>query len=78
METAAVQAESAEIDTLASLEQRITRAVELITNLRAENDQLRERLKSAQGEIEELRTERKHVKARIEKLLGQMDLVSAS
>ncbi|MBV9303031.1 MAG: cell division protein ZapB [Acidobacteriaceae bacterium] len=79
METAVVQAESAEsIDTLANLEQRITRAVELITTLRAENDQLRERLKGAQSELEELRTERKHVKARIEKLLGQMDLVSAS
>ena len=107
----AVQEES--IDTLASLEQRITRAVELLSNLRSENEQLRQNLNVAQEELnsvkgardesqaqsawlqkqngdleqkmtrlsqemEELRSERKQVKARIEKLLGQMDLVSAS
>jgi FtsZ-binding cell division protein ZapB len=107
----AVQEES--LDTLASLEQRITRAVELLSNLRSENEQLRQNLNAAQeelnsvkgsrdevqaqsawfqkenGELEqkatrlsqeldELRNERKQVKARIEKLLGQMDLVSAS
>lgn len=101
------------IDALASLEQRITRAVELITTLRAENDQLLQRLNATQqdlasvssqrdeahafstdlqrqnGELEqklsrfsqeldELRSERRQVKARIEKLLGQMELVSAS
>jgi hypothetical protein len=76
MEAAAVQQES--IDTLASLEQRITRAVELISNLRAENEQLRQGLAVARQELDELRSERKQVKARIEKLLGQMDLVSAS
>ena len=108
---AAVQQES--IDTLASLEQRITHAVELIGSLRSENEQLRQRLNEAQQEanvlktardeaqalsaefqkengdleqkmgrlseeLDELRSERKQVKARIEKLLGQMDLVSAS
>ncbi|MGI8959969.1 MAG: cell division protein ZapB [Bryobacteraceae bacterium] len=107
----AVQEES--VDTLASLEQRITRAVELITSLRSENEQLRQHLNTAQEdlnvvkgardeahaqtawfqkengdleqkmirlsqELDELRGERKQVKARIEKLLGQMDLVSAS
>ena len=72
----AIQEES--IDTLASLEQRITHAVELITNLRAENEQLRQRFAGAQQELDELRSERKQVKARIEKLLGQMDLLSAS
>jgi FtsZ-binding cell division protein ZapB len=72
----AVQEES--VDTLASLEQRITRAVELITNLRSENEHLREGLSAAQRELDELRSERKQVKARIEKLLGQMDLVSAT
>jgi hypothetical protein len=73
---AAVQEER--IDTLASLEQRITRAVELITDLRNENEHLRQGLTAAQRELDELRSERKQVKARIEKLLGQMDLVSAS
>ncbi len=72
----AVQEES--IDMLGSLEQRITHAVDLITNLRVENEQLRQRYTGAQRELEELRTERKQVKARIEKLLGQMDLLSAS
>jgi FtsZ-binding cell division protein ZapB len=72
----AVQEES--IDTLASLEQRITRAVELISNLRRENEQLRQGLTATQQELDDLRSERKQVKARIEKLLGQMDLVSAT
>jgi chromosome segregation ATPase len=107
----AVQEES--LDTLASLEQRITRAVELLNNLRSENEQLRQHLSATQEELnavkgardeaqaqsawfqkqngdldqkvsglsqelDELRSERKQVKARIEKLLGQMDLVSAT
>ncbi len=72
----AVQEES--IDMLGNLEQRITHAVELITNLRAENEQLRQRYTGVQRELDELRSERKQVKARIEKLLGQMDLLSAT
>ncbi len=72
----AVQEES--VDALESLEQRITHAVELITNLRTENEDLRQRFAGAQRELDELRNERKQVKARIEKLLGQMDLLSAS
>lgn len=81
MEAEAVQMEAVQeesIDTLASLEQRITRAVELISNLRRENEQLRQGLTATQQELDDLRSERKQVKARIEKLLGQMDLVSAS
>jgi len=70
--------EQQSIDALESLEQRITYAVELITKLRGENEQLRDRLSSAQRELDDFRSERKHIKARIEKLLGQMDLVSAS
>jgi chromosome segregation ATPase len=101
------------IDTLESLEQRITHAVELLRNLRAENGQLQERLHTTQEELnglraereetqalssefqkengelnqrvqqlshelDELRGERQQVKSRIEKLLGQMDLLSAS
>jgi FtsZ-binding cell division protein ZapB len=113
MEAAATAVQEESIDTLASLEQRITRAVELLSSLRSENEQLRQHLNEAQQEVnslksardeaqalsaefqkengdleqkmgrlsqelDELRSERKQVKARIEKLLGQMDLVSAS
>ncbi len=94
------------IDTLSSLEQRIQRAVELLTSLRDENKELGDQLASAKrerdeaqqeateartgmaaaeariqkltDEVESLRGERKQVKTRIEKLLGQMDLLSAS
>jgi chromosome segregation ATPase len=100
-------------DTLANLEERINRAVQIISQLRAENDHLQTKLKKAnedvtalQGErdeahsfseefqrentaleakivnlteeLETLRGERKQVKHRIEKLLGQLDLLSAS
>jgi uncharacterized coiled-coil DUF342 family protein len=94
------------VDTLGNLEQRIQRAVELLTSLRGENHKLNEQLaevtterdianeelggirgqlsnSEAQAsklseEVESLREERKQVKTRIEKLLGQMDLLSAS
>ncbi|MGC2657932.1 MAG: hypothetical protein WA324_08130 [Bryobacteraceae bacterium] len=46
------------IDTLASLEQRITRAVELITNLRNENHQLKQDLDSARNELGGAKAER--------------------
>ncbi len=39
------------IDTLASLEERINRAVQVISNLRSENQQLQQRLKSAQEQL---------------------------
>ena len=100
-------------DTLASLEERITRAVEIVGALRSENQQLQQSTKTMRDElttvsrerdealalssefhkentaltaqvkklaqdIEEMRGERKQVKTRIEKLLGQMDLLSAS
>jgi FtsZ-binding cell division protein ZapB len=74
-----------EMDSLAHLEARITRAVELVTILRSENSALESQLASAiaerdaiRGELDELRSERKHVRTRIEKLLGQMDLLSST
>ena len=108
---AAVQQQ--EIDALATLEERITRAVQAITRLRSENGQLQDRLsatesdlnstrqgrdeaqalsaelqrenaelhnglKRANDELDGLRGERQQVKERIERLLGQLDLVSAS
>jgi len=74
-----------EIDPLASLEERITRAAELVSNLRAEKADLQVQLRSAledrdsyRQELDELRSERKQVRTRIEKLLGQMDLLSTT
>jgi FtsZ-binding cell division protein ZapB len=74
-----------ETDPLASLEERITRAAELVANLRAEKADLHAQLQSAledrdsyRQELDELRSERKQVRTRIEKLLGQMDLLSTT
>ena len=81
-----------EEDSLASLEDRILRTVELVNTLRAERDEAiaeRDAARKAAGtaaaeaqktrqEIEELRGERKQVRTRIEKLLGQMDLLSGT
>jgi FtsZ-binding cell division protein ZapB len=102
-----------ELDTLSSLEERITRAVQAITSLRSENQHLQERLKSTEAELDATKTardeaqalstefqhengalqerlkqaqdelgglhdERKQVRGRIEKLLGQLDLLTAS
>lgn len=87
------------VDSLASLEERISRAVEMVVALRKENQNLSGQLQAVTAErdeareqarnsavhcdklgheIEELRSERKQVRERIEKLLGQMDLLSAS
>jgi FtsZ-binding cell division protein ZapB len=81
----AVQAVRGELDSLAHLEERITRAVELVSQLRAQNAELQDRLTAAiadrdatQAELVELRSERKNVRTRIEKLLGQMELLSAT
>ena len=74
-----------ELDSLASLEERITRAVELVSELRSENSNLLAQLETAvadrdaaRQELEEMRSERRQVRTRIEKLLGQMDLLSAT
>ncbi len=78
-----------EEDALASLEDRIRRAVELVVELRAERDAAIAELASARKavapalaetqklrlELEALRGERKQVRTRIEKLLGQMELL---
>lgn len=87
----AVTANEVEIDSLSSLEERITRAVELVTALKHQNEQMSAKVKAAEAErdaaiaearqsvseLESLRAERKQVRTRIEKLLGQMDLLSA-
>jgi FtsZ-binding cell division protein ZapB len=88
MESAA-HAPLPEEDALASLEERIRRAAELVTTLRAERDaaiaELDNIRKAAGGaladsqklrqELESLKGERKQVRTRIEKLLGQMELL---
>jgi len=75
--------EQQELDALAGLEERITRAVELVARLRQENVELESQLNSAAAErnamrqeLDDLRSERKQVRSRIEKLIGQMDLLS--
>ena len=74
-----------ELDSLGHLEERITRAVELVTSLRAEKSALESQLASSiaerdsvRQELDDLRSERKQVRTRIEKLLGQMDLLSGA
>ena len=72
------QSES-ELDSLANLEERIRRAVELVATLKAERDAALSDLAEAQrlrDEIDGLRAERKQVRVRIEKLLGQMEQLS--
>src|SRR6266852_1374147 len=100
MDTAAVKAQpqliehdfadTAGLGSLAHLEERILRAVDLVSTLRAERDGAiaeRDSARKAAGaaladsqkmreELESLRGERKQVRARIEKLLGQMDVLS--
>lgn len=81
-----------ELDSLAHLEERITRAVELVSHLRAQNEALEQQVTAAvadrdaaiadrdvaRTELDELRSQRKQVRTRIEKLLGQMELLSAT
>ncbi|MEN6534659.1 MAG: cell division protein ZapB [Bryobacteraceae bacterium] len=73
-----------ETDALASLEERILKAAELVNTLRQERDaavQEKSKVLSERdallSEMESLRAERKQVRSRIEKLLGQMDLLNA-
>jgi FtsZ-binding cell division protein ZapB len=78
-------AQQQELDALASLEERIRGAVELVSSLRSQNRDLESRLSSAlqerdsvRQELDDLRSERKQVRTRIEKLLGQLDLLSST
>jgi FtsZ-binding cell division protein ZapB len=81
-----------EVDALARLEQRIGQAAELVSRLRREKEAaLAERETAVREaaeakalasrlalELETLRGERGEIRSRIEKLIGQMDLLSAS
>ena len=79
-----------ETDSLAGLEDRILKAVQLVAQLRQEKDVLVRERQAAQKEasearaqaartaeeLETLRSERKQVRARVEKLLSQIDQLS--
>ena len=74
-----------ENDSLSSLEDRIQRAVQLVTRLRQEREAAVEEAAEAKraasrllDEVKTLQAERKQVRNRIEKLLGQIDQLSAS
>jgi len=88
MATPSVQADN---DTLASLEERVIRAVQLVNQLRQEKEaavaekdailksvtELQEQNAQLSEELDTLKSERKQVRTRIEKLLGQMDLLAS-
>jgi len=65
-------------DALATLEERIHRAVDLVTALRTERDAAVADSRKLRQELEDLRAQRKQARVRIEKLLGQMDLLAGS
>jgi len=72
-------------DSLASLEQRIQQAIQLVSRLRAEKDAALDQAAEAKAEaarlsdeVQSLQAERKQVRQRIEKLLGQIDQLSAT
>ena len=60
-------------DARATLEERIHRAVDLVTTLRTERDTAVADAGKLRQELEDLRAQRKQARVRIEKLLGQMD-----
>jgi FtsZ-binding cell division protein ZapB len=72
-----------ESDSLSSLEDRIQKAVQLVSRLRQEKDAALQEAAEARAEtarlseeIKILQTERRQVRNRIEKLLGQIDQLS--
>ena len=74
-----------ELDSLGHLEERITRAVEMVSSLRTDKSALESQLAAViaerdaiRQELDDLRGERKQVRTRIEKLLGQMEQLSGA
>ncbi len=62
-----------EVDSLAGLEDRIMKAVQLVNRLRQEKEAAIKDNQLLNEELEALRSERKQVRGRIEKLLGTID-----
>ncbi len=74
-----------ENDSLSSLEDRIQRAVQMVSVLRQEREAAVQEAAEAKREaallaeeVKGLQAERKQVRSRIEKLLGQIDQLGAS
>lgn len=74
-----------EADSLSSLEDRIQRAIQLVSQLRREKETAVEEAAEAKAEavrlgdeVKALLAERKQVRSRIEKLLGQIDQLSGA
>ena len=71
-------------DSLAGLEERIQKAVQLVARLRKEKDAAEQQAAAAQAqvarlndELKVLQAERSQVRSRIEKLLSQIDQLGA-
>ncbi len=62
-----------EVDSLAGLEDRIMKAVQLVSRLRQEKEAALKENQQLTEELEAMRSERKQVRGRIEKLLGTID-----
>ena len=62
-----------ETDSLAGLEERVLKAVQLVQRLRQEKEGMAKEIEQLNEELDALRGERKQVRARIEKLLGHID-----
>ena len=81
-----------EVDTLSHLEDRIQKAVELVTRLRQEKEAVVKELAETQAaweeaqasnqklteELDALQSERKQVRNRLERLLGHIDQLGAA
>ena len=65
--------EDIEVDSLASLEERVTRAVEMVTSLRRERDQFSPRGASRDAEIEAARRQAAEAQAQASKLAGELE-----
>ena len=86
----ATPAPDAQFDALASLEERIAKAVEIMSDLRQEREIIMKDLEAAiaakevadretarlQQQVESLQAEQQTVKTRLQKILGQIDLLT--
>jgi FtsZ-binding cell division protein ZapB len=68
-----VSARQEETDSLASLEERISRAVELVTELRRENQELAQRFEAIEAERDQAQSEARDATARAEKLNQEIE-----
>lgn len=69
----AVPHQGEEVDSLASLEERISRAVEVVATLRRENQELATRLQSVEADRDRTQQEARASAAQAEKLAAELD-----